>query len=145
MAELIAHLLGDFFFQNQWMADGKVKSSRICAVHVLVYGLFFVALTRSPLALGVIVGTHFVIDRYRLAMRWMAFYGVACEGVLPRRLHRLIADRIAVRSGTVASERWQIAHPLPAAPPGWLAGPLAIVVDNTAHLLINHVALNYLV
>lgn len=33
----LAHLVGDFIFQNDWMAKGKKTSSLICLVHIITY------------------------------------------------------------------------------------------------------------
>jgi len=67
MSELLCHLFGDFVIQNHWMATQKTKSSFVAAVHALTYGIPFLLLTHSPAALAVIIGTHFLIDRFRLA------------------------------------------------------------------------------
>lgn len=34
---MLAHFVGDFVFQNSWMALGKSKSLKPLAVHILVY------------------------------------------------------------------------------------------------------------
>ena len=63
----LAHLVGDYLLQSHWMATEKTKRWWPAAAHALTYGLPFLLITQSPLALAVIVGTHAVIDRYRLA------------------------------------------------------------------------------
>jgi len=71
--QLIAHGVGDFMLQNQWMADNKAKSNWVCAIHVLLYGLAFYLFTWGAISLAqmaAVVGTHFLIDRLRLAYRW---------------------------------------------------------------------------
>jgi hypothetical protein len=120
MPELIAHLFGDYIFQNHWMALNKTKSSVACLIHVILYTIPFLFLTRSPVALVIISGTHFIIDRWSLAKRWPAFWGVGCKGWVMSVL------------------RYE--SPLESAPP-FLAVWLTIIVDNTIHLTINHFAL----
>ncbi|MEK8174998.1 DUF3307 domain-containing protein [Streptomyces sp. M19] len=64
---LLAHLAGDYLMQSDWMATEKVKRWWPAVVHGITYGLPFVLITQSPLALAVIVVTHIVLDRYRAA------------------------------------------------------------------------------
>ena len=139
MGELIAHLFGDYVFQNHWMATNKVRSSRACWIHVACYVLPFLFLTRSPYALAVIAGTHFAIDRWSLAKRWVNFWGVGCDGsILPflDELRRLPLYFTPAMGGCPREQ-------LEPAPP-FLAVWLTIIVDNSFHLLINHYALNLL-
>lgn len=76
MNELIAHLLGDYVFQNQWMADNKVKDSFAALVHVGIYSIpFAIVFEPSIKAMAVISGTHFLLDRFRLARYWCQWYG----------------------------------------------------------------------
>lgn len=119
--ELIAHLFGDYILQNHTMAARKTSSSLWAAIHVAFYLIPFLFLTWSPLALAMIAGTHFVIDRFRLARYWVEFWGVGCNGWVTRNL----------------------IEPIEPAPP-FLAVWLLIIVDNTFHLAINHVALTWL-
>ncbi|MFD4210556.1 DUF3307 domain-containing protein, partial [Micromonospora tulbaghiae] len=63
---LLAHLAGDYLLQSHWMATEKSKRWWPAWAHALTYGLPFLLITQSPAALAVIVGTHAVIDRYRL-------------------------------------------------------------------------------
>lgn len=64
---LWCHFLGDYLFQSDWMAVEKTKKWLPAAVHAVTYTLPFLVATRNPVALVVIGGTHFVIDRWRLA------------------------------------------------------------------------------
>lgn len=86
MDALIGHLLGDFIFQNDWMASGKKKSSLICLVHCWVWtlcvmvGIFGLrSYEGSPwvwLASFLwLLGTHFVIDRWGFVRWWMGTMG----------------------------------------------------------------------
>jgi hypothetical protein len=65
--QFVAHAVGDYILQSDWMADNKTKSSVAAAIHAITYTLPFLFITWSPAALAVICGTHFVIDRWRLA------------------------------------------------------------------------------
>ena len=64
---LVAHLVGDYILQSDYMATEKTKKSVAALAHVFMYTLPFLALTQSWKALLFIAGTHFIIDRWRLA------------------------------------------------------------------------------
>lgn len=115
MDQLLCHLVGDYVLQNQAMADNKTSSWKWAAIHVAFYTLPFLLLTTHWKALAVISGTHLIIDRFRLARYWVAFWGIGCPGYF----------------GRVGKEP----------PPPFLAVWLLILVDNTFHLLINRFAL----
>lgn len=140
-AGLLAHLIGDYLIQSHWMATEKTKRWWPAVAHALTYGLPFLAITRNPLALAVIVGTHAVIDRYRLA-RHLAW---AKNHLGPWR-HELLAE--VLPHGRVY--RWHPPVPpwseskatgYPPDTPPWLAVWLMTIADNTLHLLINSAAL----
>ena len=100
MEQLLAHLLGDFIVQNHWMANRKTQVSWIAALHAALYGLGFLVVywtiiqvdtlrfggsdlsVPSWAALAVIVGTHFVIDRWRLARVITNIWGTGKPGVI---------------------------------------------------------------
>jgi len=108
------------------MATEKTKRSLPAFVHVLSYGLPFLFLRPSLLALFVIVSTHFVIDRWRLA-RYLVW---AKNTIAP-------FDQ---------QEPWRdcAATGYPAETPPYLAVWLMILADNICHVLINGLALKYL-
>jgi len=64
--QLLCHLVGDWVLQSDWQARHKTKSTPICLFHCLLYTLPFLFLTREPWALGAIMATHFLIDRFYL-------------------------------------------------------------------------------
>lgn len=77
MDPVLAHFVADWVFQSQWMASSKTSRWLPAAVHVAVYGALFALLVpaaRSWPVLAVVVGTHYLIDRYRLArhVNWLA-------------------------------------------------------------------------
>ena len=72
---LIAHLVGDYLFQNRWMALNKHNNWFICWLHALIY----------TLSVAIICGwwdwkfytvfiTHWLIDFYRIGAKWRQFY-----------------------------------------------------------------------
>jgi hypothetical protein len=75
---ILGHLIGDYLLQNKWMAMNKHHSSFKCAVHCLLYTLA-VVVTTAPVAShtnliywgGFIFLTHYPIDRYSLADKWL--------------------------------------------------------------------------
>jgi len=66
---ILAHLLGDFVFQTDWMAQNKSKGSLACAVHCAVYTACGIAVVAAQGAWWpfwtwvAIFATHFAIDR----------------------------------------------------------------------------------
>lgn len=126
MEQLLAHLVGDYLLQTGWMAGNKASRSWPAAVHAFVYGLPFLLLVSTPSAWAVIVGTHFVIDRFRLP-KYVIW---AKEGL----------------TGTLVP--WSQCDPqtgMHKAVPDWMRVWLFIIVDNTFHLTINAMALRWLV
>ena len=74
---LIAHLIGDYLRQSDWMAMNKKKSSLPCLVHCLIYTSVVWTLTAWPMwALVVIFATHFAIDRTWFVKWFMSLYSV---------------------------------------------------------------------
>ncbi len=67
MTPLLAHLLGDYVIQSDWMAQEKTKHHAPALAHALTYTVPFLLITRRWQPLAVIAGTHFLIDRWRLA------------------------------------------------------------------------------
>lgn len=119
MEILLAHLVGDYVIQSDWMAIEKTKRWLPAVVHAATYTILYVLITQSWLALLVIFGTHAVIDRYRLA-RHLVW---AKNLLAPKRYHYPWDECSA--SGYHRSR------------PEWLAVWLMIIADNTAHLAIN--------
>lgn len=136
MPELICHLLGDYVFQNHWMANNKVKAWWPALVHALIYSLMFVMLKPSLVAWLVIFGTHLLIDRFRLAKYWVEWYGVGEPGQLWQEKYR---------KTIMPPEDWAVWEDyMDNSAEYAVAVWLLIIVDNTFHLTINHLALKYL-
>jgi len=121
--QLVAHAAGDYVLQSDWMATEKTKRSVAALAHVATYALPFVVLGASWGALAVIVGSHFVIDRWRLA-RYVVW---AKNWLGPNR-------------------PWSecTATGYPPDRPQWLTVWLLIIADNVMHVLCNGLALHYL-
>lgn len=116
--QIVAHLVGDYLTQSHWMATCKTKRWLPAAIHALIYTATFVLLTRNLLALAVIGGTHYLIDRYRLAR-----FVVWAKNGFPMPV---------------------TATGYPADKPPFLAVWLLIIADNTLHILINGAAIRWL-
>ena len=83
---LFGHGFGDYFFQNNWMAQNKKKNTFVgyyaCVLHCFVYticvvlsallGGYSLSLYQIPL----IFLSHFIPDKYNLISRWSSFYGI---------------------------------------------------------------------
>lgn len=117
IGRLVAHMVGDYVVQSDWMAAAKVygtsKDARKAAsAHAALYTACFVPLTRNPVRLAVIGITHGLLDHYR---------------PLPKLIHR--------KNRLLSPSSWPVTEV--DALPFWLH----IVVDNSVHLLINELAL----
>ena len=134
--QLLAHLVGDYLLQSDWMATEKTKRHLAAWLHALCYALPFLFLRPSPAALVVIVVTHALIDRYRLA-RYVVW------------LKNFLAPVHYCHIGPIfqsVNPRWEecTATGYPPERPAWLAVWLLILCDNCCHLCINGLALRFL-
>ena len=74
---ILAHLLGDYVYQNDWMAQNKTKSHLACLTHVVLYTTAFFTLISAVGAVWpfwayvAIAASHYPVDRYGLAKKWM--------------------------------------------------------------------------
>jgi hypothetical protein len=117
--QLLAHAVGDYILQSHRMATEKTKHSIAAALHAVTYGLPFLLLTTSPAALAIIIGTHFVIDRWRLA-------------------------RFVCWAKNWPWQKKVTATGYPDDVPAWLSIWLMIAADNIMHITINGAALRCL-
>lgn len=140
--QLIAHAVGDYILQSDWMATEKTKKSLAALCHVLTYVLPFLLITRDPKKLAVIMGTHFIIDRWRLArfVVWVKNF------MAPRQYPLVRKDGVSIYTEPRRNHRFEdcSATGYPHDRPDWLAFWLLIVADNILHVLINGLALRYL-
>jgi hypothetical protein len=135
MEQLLAHLVGDYWLQPDWVAQNKLASNpkhasrwpawAVCLFHALLYTLPFVILTRSWRALLVIGVTHRLIDHFGLGAKfsWLKNRVLGCS-------HSWAECK---GSCGYSPDR-----------PAFLTVWLTILVDNSLHLLLNYVALRWL-
>ncbi len=84
---LVGHLIGDWVFQNDWMAQHKQNGlfNRAILVHCAVYTAVLMLVFCFPTALSqrlpallpfalLIYLSHWLIDAFGLAARWMKFF-----------------------------------------------------------------------
>jgi len=74
---IIAHLVGDFLLQNDWM-QRKTVSSFVCSVHIAAYSVPFIMLVLAgrleAWMLLCILTQHWLQDRFSLHRYWMTFF-----------------------------------------------------------------------
>ena len=145
--QLLAHAVGDYVIQSDWMASEKTKKNVAALAHALTYTLPFLLLTTSGLALLVICGTHFIIDRWRLARyvcwakNWIG---------LPRREPAKVGENglvVSPETWVLPNRPWAECRGTGYSPqkPDWLAVWLLIIADNVMHVACNGAALKWLV
>lgn len=135
--QIVAHLVGDYILQSDYLANEKTKQDWAAWVHAWTYTLPFLFITSSLTAILVIMATHYLIDRYRLAryVCWLKNF------LAPRSTH------VGEEAGSI---RWW--HPWSECRgtgyhegrPPWMAVWLMILCDNTMHILINGLSIHYL-
>ena len=168
--QIVAHLVGDYILQSDYCADRKTSKNLPALVHALTYTLCFIPFVlaldgpKAAIALSVIGGTHFLIDRFRLAR-----YVVYAKNFLAPRYTVIPSDDCDVKSALKATEHddtvsvefkrselgdidesslvmkkhwwynWDECKGTGyhKARPQWLAVWLLIIADNTMHIIIN--------
>lgn len=151
--QILVHAIGDYITQSHWMATTKTSEWKGALCHVLAYSPLFLFLTTSPLALLVIVGSHFVIDHWRLA-RFVIF---AKNRLAPRT--SLVLVKISNDAQNAGPDgyyhewkevnnwhKWEDCDKtgFHKDVPVWLSTWLLIIVDNIIHIAINGAALKWL-
>lgn len=121
--QVLAHMVGDYFLQSDYMATNKKDRVFPCLVHVLTYILPFFLLTTSAGALAVIAGTHFAIDHWNLVRYPIWLKNKILGGSRPWR--------------DCSATGFDPDRPV------WLSVWLTIIVDNTAHIIINACAIKW--
>lgn len=138
--QLLCHAIGDYILQSDWMANEKTKKSVAALAHVATYGLPFLLLNPSWKAYAVIVGTHFIIDRWRLAV-----YVVRLKNMLGHpNLWRSGDIWHPIKGNKREMPEYETATGYSPDTPAWLAVWLLIIADNIMHVTINGLALRYL-
>jgi len=140
-SQLIAHLIGDYFLQSNWMAVNKTSNEpagwAAVTIHAIFYTVPFLLLTQSYHALLVIMLTHLVIDHFRVAKyivwakNWIQIPKLGIAHNKPwHECQTLGVPDSLVRQGPDSGESLV-----------WLHGWLLFITDNTMHLIINGAAL----
>lgn len=120
--QLLAHVVGDYLLQSDWMAREKTTKWLPALVHAVLYATPFLLLRPSAVAWFMIAGSHLVIDRWRLA-RYVCWAG----------------GWLAPRPPRGWTECQATGFPPERDP--WMSSWLLIITDNTLHVLINGLAL----
>ena len=145
--QIVAHLVGDYSLQSHWMATEKIKQSLAAALHAIFYTLPFLFLTQSPEALAVICGSHFVIDRWRLAryVIWLKNW-IALPSLYAKETISPLAGKHLRYGLEWDNKPWAECSKTgyPDDTPPWLSVWLLIIADNTLHLICNAAALKWL-
>jgi len=151
--QLFCHAVGDYVLQSHWMANSKTKKSVAALAHVVSYTVPFLFLTQSWKALLVIAGTHFVIDRWRLAryVCWVKNFlqpkfswtrkTCTCEPT-----ENCGPDCGKSITTEVRNYPWSECSGTgyPKELDAWMAVWLMIIADNLMHVLCNALAIRYL-
>jgi len=128
--QLVAHLVGDYILQSDWMASNKQRADTTgwiaVALHAFMYTLPFLFLTQSWEALALIGGTHLLIDHFKLA----AIVGWVKNFMAPRSYW--FSWDYCKGTGYASNK------------PPFLTVWLLIITDNTLHILINGASIHYL-
>jgi len=66
---VLAHFIGDFLLQNDWMAVGKKRSNFICTVHIFFYMIPFLLVDLNWIQFILIAVQHWIQDRTGF-IRW---------------------------------------------------------------------------
>jgi hypothetical protein len=127
--QLVAHAVGDYILQSDWMADNKTKQHFAAAVHAITYTLPFLLITQSPAALALICGSHFVVDRWRLArfVVWLKNGPLWIEDKPQWKFHL----------APITATGYQDSKP------PFLAIWLLIIADNIIHVICNALAIQF--
>lgn len=70
---LLAHFIGDFIIQNDWMAKNKKVSHLACFVHVVTYLIPFLLTELTTSQLLLIGIQHYAQDRWHF-VKWFLDY-----------------------------------------------------------------------
>ena len=138
--QILCHMLGDYIIQSDWMAQNKTKRNLPAIVHAFTYSIPFIVMfslqgfnvLHGSYAISVIVFTHFLIDRYRLAryLCWAKNFTAPVNPISNRR-----NDPWSECQGTGYSKEV----------PPWMSVWLMIIVDNVCHILINALAIKFFI
>ena len=146
MEQLLAHLVGDYLLQSDWMAMNKSKRTIPCLDHVIVYTSVFLTLTTNLYALAIIGGVHFLLDRFPIIVRrliWLRNHIGPTMKYVPFALCSITGcyDNVRNEVENKPYTREQINGVSPRL--NYVTVWLYIITDNLLHLLTNYLALKY--
>ena len=125
---LLGHLVGDYILQNNWMAQRKGSSLFPCLVHCLLYTAAVCLFTNhSPEWAAVVFLSHFPVDRWSLADKWLRLIGGRSLTTYVEHGHETSPD---------AFNKNPNLHTNYIALRGGFSALVYAVVDNTFHLLL---------
>lgn len=140
MGLLLGHATGDYLLQNEWMALNKNRAGRWmpALVHALTYTFAVMLLMWDwRWSWGLMVfATHWPVDKWSLADRWLKLIGGrTLDGFLRRGHHDIELMKMMVTDGQVAghglpyTENYRILR-------GGFHALVYAATDNTIHLLL---------
>ena len=136
----LLHLLGDYLFQNDYLANNKTKSFTPAFIHALIYSLPFLALVNGA-AWWIVLISHYFIDRYRLAVHYIRLVNIRftieyCT-VLDKNGFLVLKTRYHLERNDTSNFGYDPQKP------AFIAFWLMIIVDNSIHILINSLCIEY--
>jgi hypothetical protein len=134
-AAVLGHFVGDYTFQNQYMATEKSYSGKrghiACTVHVFCYTVAIAMFTGwHPLFLLVVAIPHWIIDRWGLAWYILKFK----NGYGPHQIWEDAPLCAAPAPGALQQNVWKVAF----------AAPIYIFNDNVLHWVCLWFTVKYL-
>ena len=127
---LIAHLLGDYYFQNQKLAEKKENSYPALVIHSLIYAvaiaLAFGFVNAPWWVFALAAGMHWVIDSVKWSLR-KTFFPKIWLFLIDQLLHLLVLIALVLVSPEAALRPWLASFALPQAFWAWIALILLIV------------------
>jgi hypothetical protein len=142
---ILGHFVGDYLFQNQWMATEKSfpgeRGHWACSVHVFLYTvavMFFLAQVLDPavtlgrflLVAAAVAVPHWIIDRWSLAK----YILLAKNGYGMHQVWKTAPLCAAPAPDELQQNVWKVAF----------AAPVYIVNDNTLHWVCLWFTIKYL-
>jgi hypothetical protein len=153
---IMGHLLGDYLFQNNWMALGKKKSIYICSVHCIIYAICILAgcsfIMNYPILylphfyIFILVAlSHFLFDYTELINKYLKLIkGRSWESAIEKfdapKVTFTIKDARLIRQGMEISG---VNLNLKLENYVYLSYTILVqtVIDNSLHLLCNYIIL----
>ncbi len=165
--QLLAHAVGDYILQSDWMAQKKTKAHWPAFAHAWMYSNCFLLVGANvihrPAAYILILSSHFFIDRYRLARyvvwvknwigprkKWFRIINggrpywtdEAADDDPPHAVFHADGYNAVFAAVPPFWACRATGYPPNTAP--WLSVWLLIIADNILHVICNGLALRYL-